>query len=157
MLLIFKPFVVGDYIDAGSFSGTVKSITVFYTFITTPDNKVITLPNGNLTNQAIVNYSKENIRRVDLTFSVSYSSDIEQVKKLLLETASSNEAVLNDPAPFARLVSQESSSLDFTLRAWCKGEDYWNVYFDLNEAVKKEFDKNNIEIPFQQLDVHIDR
>lgn len=155
MILIFKPFKVGDYIEAESCAGTVKSITVFYTVLKTPDNKTVSLPNGALTNSPITNFSTEDTRRIDLTFSVSYDSDIEKVKNLLLENAKAHELVLGDPAPFARLMTQNSSSLDFVLRVWVKKDDFWTVRFDLNESTKKLFDENGIKIPFPQLDVHM--
>lgn len=156
MILIFKPFKVEDYIEAEGCAGTVKAITIFYTVLTTPDNKTVSLPNGALTNSPITNYSTEDIRRVDFTFSVDYSSDIEKVKRILIENASAHELVLPDPAPFARLMTQNTSSLDFVLRVWVKKADYWTVKFDLTESTKKTFDENGIEIPFQQLDVHFD-
>ncbi len=155
MLLLFKPFRVGDFIEADGKSGTVSEITVVYTVVTTPDNKVITIPNGTLTNSVIVNYSKKDTRRVDLTFDASYSSDIDKVKSIIEEIINSHELALKDPAPFVKLSAHNSSALTYTARVWCKAEDYWTVNFDLIEAVKKEFDKNNIEIPFPQMDVHV--
>lgn len=155
MILLVHPFRVGDYIETTEYSGTVKSITVFYTILSTPDNKQITIPNGSLTNAAIVNYSAEAVRRVDLTFSVGYESDIEQVKEILISTASSHDLALADPPPMARLSQQGASSLDFVLRVWCQAENYWSLYFDLNEAVKKRFDEEGISIPFPQMDVHM--
>lgn len=155
MILIFKPFKIGDFIEAQGCSGTVNAITIFYTIIKTGDNKTISLPNGALTNSAIINYSTEENRRVDLTFSVSYDADIEKVKSLLLESAANHKLVFKDPAPFARLSVQNASSLDFVLRVWTKSSDYWSVYFDLNETIKKVFDENGIEIPYAQLDVHM--
>ena len=156
MILFFRPFRVGDFIETGAHSGTVQDITVFYTILLTPDNKRITLPNGTLTNAAVVNYSEKETRRVDLEFSVGYDCDIDKVKGLLLRVAEEHELVLDDPAPFARLIRQDDSALAFCLRAWCKSDDYWTVYFDLNEQVKKELDANGMEIPFPQLDVHMD-
>ncbi len=155
MILIFKPFKVGDYISAGGFEGTVKSITMFYTVITTIDNKQVQLPNGSLSNNNIINYSANSERRVDIDLSVAYSSDIEKVKKIALDTIKKHELVLQDKENTIRLKKHDSSALVFTLRAWVKKEDYWTVYFDLMENIKKEFDKNHIEIPFNQLDVHM--
>lgn len=155
MILLVHPFRVGDFIETASESGTVKSITVFYTILSTPDNKQITIPNGALTNAAIVNYSSTPTRRVDLTFSVAYDSDMDKVKALLLATVAEHEKVLADPAPAARLMKQNTSSLDFVLRAWCQSEHYWDVYFDLNEEVKRRFDAEGIEIPYSQVDVHM--
>ncbi len=156
MILIFKPFKVGDYIDATSASGTVSSISIMYTTLKTPDNKVITIPNGNLTNSVIENYSVSEDRRVDFVFTTDYNSDIENVKNILLDVASKHELVLKDPAPFARLSNHGESSLEYTLRVWSKASDYWTVKFDLLENVKKEFDANGISIPYPQMDVHID-
>ncbi len=156
MILIFKPFKVDDYIVTPSASGTVFGISIMYTTLKTPDNKVITIPNGTLTNSVVENYSASKERRVDFVFTTDYNCDIEKVKSVLLDTANRNELVLKDPAPFARLSNHGESSLEFTLRVWCKADDYWTVNFDLLEAVKKEFDKNGISIPYPQMDIHID-
>lgn len=155
MILLFRPFKVGDFVEAGGYSGNVEAITVFYTILLTLDNKRVTLPNGNLTNAAVVNYSSEETRRVDLTFSVSYAADIDQVKGLLLEEVRKQGKTLTDPEPFARMTAQKDSGLEFTLRVWCRSADYWDVYLDLNENIKKAFDRNGIEIPFPQMDVHM--
>ena len=156
MILFFKPFVVGDFVEVGTNSGTVKAINAFYTVLTTPDNKIITIPNGVIANSDMINYSGQTTRRVDLTFSVSYSSDISAVKTILLGAAVENKKVLSSPEPFAGLQQQSASSLDFILRVWCEKDEYWNVYYELNERVKELFDENKIEIPFPQLDVHMD-
>ena len=153
MILLFKPFKIGDYIETANVSGTVHGITVVYTVLKTPDNKIITIPNGTLTNSVIENYSSMKERRVDLTFSASYDCDVDKVKKILEEVLDKHPLVLKDPKPFARLSAHGDSSLTYTVRAWCKAEDYWDVNFDLVETVKKEFDKNNIEIPFPHVDV----
>ncbi|MBE7020029.1 MAG: mechanosensitive ion channel [Ruminococcaceae bacterium] len=155
MILLFKPFKAGDFIDAGGTLGTVTDITVVYTVLTTADNKVITIPNGTLTNSIIINYSKKDTRRVDLTFDASYSSDIDKVKEIIEGVVNSHELVLSDPEPMIKLSAHNASALTYTVRVWCKASDYWTVHFDLLETVKKEFDKNNIEIPFPQMDVHV--
>lgn len=155
MILLFHPFRVGDYIETTEVAGTVKEINVLYTIIMTPDNKRITIPNGSLTNTAITDYSTETTRRVDLTFNTSYDSDIERVKALIKEQAMAHEKVLRDPLPDARLKTQGVHALEFQMRVWCKPEDYWDVYYDLNEGIKKAFDENGIRIPYQQLDVHM--
>lgn len=155
MLLLFKPFKVGDYIEANGVSGTVTDITVVYTIIHTPDNKVITIPNGGLTNSVIQNYSASGTRRVDFTFTASYDSDIDKVKQILLEAAS-HELVLKDKEPVVALTEHGDSALVYALRVWCNTPDYWTIKFDINEKVKKEFDKNGISIPFPQMDVHLD-
>ena len=157
MLVIFKPFKIGDYIKTGEHEGTVTDISVFYTTITKLDNRCVTLPNGTLTNSVIENRSSNDTRRVDLTFGVSYSSDINAVRAVLLNVAKSNDDVLADPAPEVVLEKQNKSSVDFTLRVWCKTDDYLDTYYELNEQVKKSFDENGIIIPFEQLDVHIDK
>ncbi len=155
MILIFKPFKVGDYIEAGGESGTVEEISVVYTVLLTVDNKRITVPNGTLTNSVIENYSAEELRRVDLKFSTAYDADIEKVKRILTEVAESHPKALKSPAPFVRLCEHSDSALTYTVRIWCKNEDYWDVNFDILESVKTAFDKNNIEIPYPQMDVHI--
>jgi len=156
MILIFKPFVIGDYITADSVSGTVSKITIMYTVLTTPDNKIITIPNGILTNSVVENSSSQDIRRVDFTFCASYDSDIDTVKKILMSTLEKHNKVLQDPAPIARLMKHGDSSLEYIARVWCKKEDYWDVYFDITEEVKNEFDKNSISIPYPQIDIHLD-
>lgn len=155
MILLFHPFRVGDYIETTEIAGTVNAISVLYTVVLTPDNKRVTVPNGSLTNAAITNYSAEGQRRVELTFSVSYDCDIDKVKQILLSVAESDPKSLKAPAPLARLKTQSASSLDFVLRVWCAPENYWDLYFDLNENVKKALDEAGMEIPFPQMDVHM--
>ena len=156
MILMFKPFKVGDYITAGQTAGVVSNISIMYTVLKTPDNKVITIPNGSLTNSVIENYTSVEERRVDIVFTTAYDCDIDTVKEVLLGVAQNHQSVLKDPEPFARLSNHGDSALEFTLRVWCKNENYWDVKFDLLETVKKEFDKNGISIPYPQMDVHID-
>ena len=155
MILFFKPFEVGDFIEVGGESGTVKEITVVYTVLLTPDNKRITLPNGTITNSVIKNYSAEELRRVDLEFNTAYSCDIDQVKALMAKLVEEHPLALAEPAPMVRLSAHSDSSLTYKVRVWCKNEDYWTVFFDLTESVKKAFDENGIEIPFPQMDVHV--
>lgn len=157
MILLFRPFKIGNFVEVAGSSGTVDDIGIFYTVIKTPDNKEITIPNGTVMASTITNYSVHETRRLDFTFSVAYGTDIDKVKAILLEEAGKNTMVLNDPAPFARLSVQNSSSLDFVLRVWVNSGDYWTVNFDLLEAVNNRFVKENIEIPFNQLDVHLDK
>ncbi len=157
MILLFKPFKIGDYITTPDAAGTVSNITIMYTVLTTPDNKVITIPNGTLTNSVVENYSAVENRRVDLTFTTAYDCDVEQVKAILMRVVGAHEKVLQDPQPFARLSKHADSALEYTVRAWCKATDYWDVHFDLMETVKKEFDANGISIPYPQLDVHLDK
>lgn len=156
MLLFFRPFRVGDYIEtAAGENGTVKDISVFYTVLTTPDNKTITIPNGALTNSTVTNYSTSTRRRVDLKFGVEYGTDMEQMKGLLLEVANAHPLVQHDPEePFARLSENGDSAMVYILRAWCNVDDYWTVHFDLLEQVKKRLDQEGINIPFPQMDIH---
>ena len=141
-------------IETGDTAGTVKDIGLFYTTLQTFDNRRVIIPNGSLSGGTITNYSSLPQRRVDLEFSAAYASDIDRVNGILLRVASSHPLTLEDPAPFARLLRQDSSALVFVLRVWCKTADYWTVRFDLNEQVKKAFDEAGVEIPFPQLDVH---
>lgn len=157
MILIFKPFKVGDYIEVSGKEGTVKSITMFYTTITTFDNKLIQLPNGNLSNSNITNYTANKKRRVDIDISVSYSSDIDKVKKVINELISKNELVLQEENNYVKLSKHDDSALVFAVKVWTKTDNYWDLYFDLMESIKKTLDKNKIEIPFPQMDVHINK
>ncbi len=155
MLLIFKPFKVGDYIETSNHEGYVKSITLFYTSITTIDNRVIQIPNGNLSNSAITNYSTMKTRMINTIISVSYNSDIDKVKKVINDVIMNLDLVLKDEAIIVRLKAHNTSSLDFTVRFWVNTSDYWEAYFSFMENVKKSFNKNKIEIPYPQMDVHI--
>ena len=138
-------------------SRTVTDIGIFYTTLETPDNKIVTIPNGTLSNQSVTDYSTKEIRRLDLKFSVAYDSDIDLVKDTLQELADAHELVLKEPSPFVRLGEQGDSALVFYLRVWVKASDYWTVNFDMLEASKKIFDKRGISIPFPQMDVHLDK
>ncbi len=155
MILLFHPFGVGDYIEASGVSGTVEDINTFYTVIVTPDNKTITCPNGALSNENIVNYSAKDTRRVDLVFSVSYNSDAEKVKKIISDIIDANPLALKTPTPLIAMCAHNASSVDFTAKVWCNRKDYWTLNFELLEDVKRAFDKEGIEIPFPQMDVHV--
>ena len=155
LILITRPFKDDDYIDACGYSGTVEDIRICHTKLRTTDNKVIYLPNGKLSTSEIVNYSEKDLRRVDLTFSISYSDDFEKAKKVIEEVWNQNELILKDPAPSVRVSAQSASSIDLTAKKKKKNEDYWTVNFDMLEQVKTAFDQNGIQIPFNQLDVHI--
>lgn len=157
MLLLFKPFKIGDYIEAAGEAGTVTEISVMYTEIITFDNKRITIPNGSLTNSVIENYSSEDTRRVDLTFNTSYANDVDAVKEVIMKVVENHPAILKTPEPFVRLSAHKDSSLEYAVRVWCKSADYWDVYFDLMEMVKKAFDENGVQIPYPQVDIHIDK
>lgn len=155
LILIFKPFKVGDFIDTHTDSGTVTNINIFYTVLVTPDNKEVSLPNGPLSNSNIVNYSAMDKRRIDLKYSVSYNSNTNLVKKIINKVIDKEDKILGNEEKFVRLGEHADSALIFYVRVWVKKDDYWNVYFDLNELIKEEFDKNNIEIPYPQIDVHM--
>lgn len=157
LLLITRPFKVDDYIEADGFSGTVEEILIVNTKLRTPDNKVVYIPNGTLSTSTIVNYNEKKTRRLQLVFSIAYSEDFEKAKKVILDICNAHELVNKDPAPFVRVSNHNQSSIDLTTRVWVNSDDYWTVNFDLLEAVKKAFDENGIEIPFQQLDIHVKR
>ena len=155
LIMILKPFKVGDYIEGNGQSGTVEDIHVFYTKLATPDNKVIVIPNGALSNGNIVNYSAKSTRRVDLTFGVGYEQDIIKVRRVLLDLINSHDKILKTPEPFVNVSEHGDSAVNFVVRVWCNTSDYWNVYFDLMEQAKIRFDEENISIPFPQIDVHL--
>lgn len=154
-ILMNRPFKTGDFVELNGVSGSVADIRFMHTVITTPDNKRITIPNSHITSNHIINYSAENIRRVDFSFSISYSDSIEKAKAVIKETALSNEFILKDPMPEVYVSSHEASSINLAARVWCKVDKYWDVYFAMQESVKIALDKNGINIPFNQLDVHI--
>ena len=147
MMVIFKPFKVGDFVEAAGVSGVVKEITLFYTVLNTPDNCRIHVPNGSLMNANIIDYSAEDTRRVDLTFACAKSESPAAIQKLILEAMCTNEKVLADPAPFARLSGGTNEAMQFTARAWCKSADYWDVYFDLTQAVTEKLGENGVQAP----------
>ncbi len=155
MIILFRPFRIGDCITNGTYTGTVVDIGLFYTTLTTPDNNSVVIPNGSLMNSSIMNYSRHETRRVDLDFSVAYDADMDLVRKVLLATAANHAMVLQEPAPEVMLVEQGASALKFRLRVWCENGNYWTVLFDLNEDAKRAFDQFKIQIPFDQLDVHV--
>lgn len=155
MILIFKPFRLGDYISTTGHEGTVKDIGIFYTVLATVDNREVTIPNGTIMGASIINVSAYDTRRVDLVFSVAYGTDVARVNTIILEEAKKHELALTGPEPFCRLSAEAASALEFTLRVWCKKEDYWQVHFDLTESIHNKLVEEGIEIPFQQVDVHI--
>ncbi len=157
IILIFKPFKVGDFIDTHIDSGTVKSISIFYTTLLTPDNRTVPIPNGSLANSSLVNYSKEKDRRLDISIDVSYDNDIDKVKKTLNSIIDKEKRVNKEKDIFVRLTNYKESSIEYTIRVWVDKDEFWNVKFDLLECIKKEFDKENITIPYNQLDVHIEK
>lgn len=157
IILIFKPFKIGDWIEAKGDSGVVEEITIFHTIISTLDRTRVVIPNGELANSNIKNFSSNKKRRLCLNFSVSYKSDIDKVKKVLQEVIDKEEYVLKDEEIFVRLTEHSDSALIFTVRVWALNENFWPLKFNLLENVKKAFDKNKIEIPYPQLDVHLDK
>lgn len=155
MILILRPFRLGDFVTIEDYSGTVSDIGIFYTVLTTTDNKVVTIPNGTVMSESITNYSVKDTRRVELVFEAAYGTDPQKVIGILLREAERHEMVLDEPAPFARLTKQGDNGLEFTLRVWTKSADYWKVHFDLLETLTKRFEEEGIDVPFNQLDVHI--
>lgn len=155
LILIFKPIRVGDYIEAQGTQGVVEEIQIFCTVITTIDNKTVILPNGPLAGGVIVNYTKKETRRVDMTFGVSYGDDIDKVKSVIKSVLDADSKVLKSPAADIFVSAHGANSVDFAVRPWVKTADYWDVYFNVHEQLKKKFDENNISIPFPQRDVHI--
>ncbi len=155
MLIVFHPFKVGEYIEAAGVKGTVEEIGVFVTRLLTPDNKVIYVPNSKLFGDVITNYSEREIRRVDMVFGISYTDDIDKAKKIISDVLGSHPKVLKDPEPMIVVSELADSSVNFAVRPWVKTEDYWTVFFEITETIKKRFDAEGISIPFPQTDVHL--
>jgi small conductance mechanosensitive channel len=154
MLIIFKPIKVGDYIEGGGAAGSVEVIGIFVTTLVTPDNKVIYIPNSGLTGSNIVNYSAKDTRRVDMVFGIGYSDDIDKAKSAIQAVLGADSRILKDPAPQIVVSELADSSVNFNVRPWVNSADYWGVYFDVTEQIKKQFDEQNISIPFPQRDIH---
>lgn len=154
IILLLRPYKIGDFVEAGGVSGTVKAIQIFITVLTTADNKVITVPNGTISNGVLVNYSQMDTRRVDWTFGVEYGSDVEKVKACVNSILAADARILKDPAVFIALGALADSSVNVTVRAWVKSADYWDVFFDINQKVYEQFNAEGIEFPFPQLTVH---
>ena len=155
MILLFKPFKVGDTIEAQGQSGTVREIQIFNTILATPDNKIIIIPNGGLSTGMMKNFSKEATRRVDWEFGIAYGDDYTKAKKVIARLLDADSRVLKDPAYFIALTSLGASSVNIVVRAWVNSGDYWGVYFDINEKVYKTFAEEDLNIPFPQMDVHV--
>ncbi|MFW6351033.1 MAG: mechanosensitive ion channel family protein [Bacteroidota bacterium] len=155
LLMIFKPFKVGDYITAQGYSGTVSEIQIFLTILKTPDNVTIFIPNGDLATQSLTNYSTQHQRRVDWNFGIAYGDDFDHAKKVLQQLIAEDKRILDNPQPFIVLGELADSSVNITVRVWVNASDYWSVFFDMNEKVYKTFAKEGINIPFPQLDVHL--
>ncbi len=155
MLVIFRPFTTGDFVEVGGVSGTVESITIFTTVLTTPDNREIIVPNGAVFSGTITNYSAKPTRRLDLVFGIGYDDDLLKAKNLLLEIVEADDRVLKDPAPLVAVAELADSSVNFNVRPWVNGADYWAVRADLTEKIKLAFDQQGISIPYPQMDVHL--
>ncbi len=157
IVLIFKPFKVGDFIEAQGYSGVVKEISIFATILNTVDKKLIIIPNGPLSTGSLTNYSAEAQRRVDWTFGIAYGDDIENFKKAMNDFIAEDKRILKDPASFIGLSELGDSSVNFAVRAWVNSEDYWAVFFDMNEKVYKRFGEYKLNIPFPQMDIHLQK
>lgn len=159
LILLLKPYKVGDYIEAAGYAGTVKAIQIFHTIINTPDNKTIIIPNGGLSTGSINNFSAENYRRVDWTVSLSYSTDYDAAEKAIKEILLSDERTMNEDnrAPFVGLGEMGDNSINITVRAWTDSSNYWELFFDMNKKFYTELPKRGFEFPFPQLDVHLDK
>ena len=156
MILLFKPYKVGDFIEAQGHAGSVKEIQIFQTIITTPDNSTVVIPNSPLATGVLKNYSTQPLRRIDFSFGIGYGDSIDKAKDILLKLATADTRVLKeDNPPLVAVEALADSSVNLKLRTWVKSEDYWSLYFDMMENVKKAFDKEGISIPFPQRDVHI--
>lgn len=155
LMILFRPFGVGDYIEGAGTAGTVEDIQIFTTTLISPDNRVIIIPNAKLSGDNIVNYSAKSMRRIDRVFGVGYTDDIDRVKSIMAEVLAGDERILKDPAPTIGLLELADSSLNFAVRPWVMTADYWDVFFDLNERMKKRLDQEGISIPYPQQDVHL--
>ncbi|MCK5812235.1 MAG: mechanosensitive ion channel family protein [Clostridiales bacterium] len=155
LIILNKQFKIGDYIGCANTAGSVEIIELFSTKLITFDNKAVFVPNSLFTQNAVINYSREDMRRVDVAIGVSYSAKVENVKSIIESIVTENEKILSVPSHFVGLTDFGDSSVNFTVRVWTKTEDYWDTYFYINESIKREFDKQKIEIPFPQMDVHM--
>ncbi len=155
VIMLFRPFKVGDFVEIGGVAGSVEKISLFNTNLVTPDNRLIIVPNSNVIGNNITNYSAKDIRRIDLTIGIGYDDDIKLAKETLENIIREDERILKDPAPTIAVSELGDSSVNFAVRPWVKGKDYWNVYFDLLEKIKLTFDEKGIGIPYPQMDVHI--
>ena len=157
IILILKPFKIGDFIEAQGYTGTVKEITIFSTMLNTPDKKLVIIPNGPLSTGALTNFSAEPLRRVDWTFGIAYGDNVEDFKRAMNDFIAADKRILQDPAPFMGLSELADSSVNFAVRVWVDGPDYWNVFFEMNEKVYTQFADYKLNIPFPQMDVHVQK
>ena len=154
-LLITKPFAAGDFVEVGGKTGLVKTVGLFYTQLDTLDNVAVSIPNSDVTAAAVNNYSREELRRVDRTFTTSYECTTDEVKAAIADAISKDERILQDPAPFVRLIDYKGSTVEYVVRVWCKSADYWTVYFNLNENVRESFAKHGVKFSYEHVNVHI--
>lgn len=157
MLISFRPFKAGDFVEVAGVSGVVERIAIFSTTMRTPDNKEVTVPNGSIYGGTIVNYSARPTRRVDMVFGIGYDDDLKKAKALIEKIVNEDERVLKDPAPVIAVSELADSSVNFIVRPWVNATDYWPVYWDMHEKLKLAFDENGISIPYPQMDVHLDK
>ncbi|BER93835.1 small-conductance mechanosensitive channel MscS [Vibrio cholerae] len=157
LIVAFRPFKSGDYVEIGGVAGSVDSIQIFQTVLKSPDNKMVVVPNSAVIGGAITNYSRHETRRVDMVIGVSYKSDLQKTKRVLRETLEKDPRILKDPDMTIGVLTLADSSINFVVRPWCKTSDYWTVYFDSMQAIKEALDANGIEIPFPQMDVHLNK
>ena len=155
MVIIFRPYRIGDYVEAGGVSGTVEDVQIISTELSTPDNRKIIVPNGQMMSGAVVNYSAHATRRVDLTVGVGYDDDIDTVRRVLESVVADDPRVLSEPAPNIRMNAMGDSSITWIVRPWVQASDYWDVYWEMTEEIKRRFDREGISIPFPQRDVHL--
>lgn len=155
VILLFKPFKVGDYIDAQGHSGSVNEIQIFNTILKTPDNKTIIIPNGGLSTGSMINYSTEPRRRVDFVFGIGYGDDVDKARAVIQKLIDGDDRILKDPAPFIAVSELADSSVNLVVRVWAEASNYWGIYFDMHEKVYKTFDKEGLNIPFPQMDLHV--
>lgn len=155
LILLFRPFKVGDFVEGAGATGVIKEIHIFTTTMNTPDNKRVIIPNAKMMGDNIINYSAEGTRRLDLTASISYGDSIDTAKAALMDEISKSELVLKDPAPFVGVSAMNDSSIDFAVRPWVNVANYWPAFFALNEAIKKRLEAEGLTIPFPQRDVHL--
>jgi small conductance mechanosensitive channel len=157
MLIVFRPFKTGDYVEAAGVSGTVEAITIFTTVMRTGDNRSVIVPNGAVFEGTITNYSTKPTRRVDMVFGIGYTDDISKARAIIHDILSADERVLEEPAPLVAVAELGDSSVNFNVRPWVNSGDYWPVLFDVTERVKLAFDEQGISIPFPQMDVHVEQ
>jgi len=157
LMIIFRPFADGDFVEAGGTAGVVEKINIFSTTMRTPDNREIIVPNGAIYDGNITNFSKRDTRRIDMVFGIGYDDDLKQAKQLILDILTADERILKDPEPVVAVSELADSSVNFVVRPWVATDDYWDVHFDLTERIKLAMDENGISIPYPQMDVHLSK